>query len=155
MLQWYWHLSLQFSCYTKTYLNLHLLPNTYAVVIKARVVGNSKSNTNCTIKPSSDTFKVLHTSILVMPQFIKQLHGPCTLKRAYTQHEKACINKQEVKKFKKVAKAEEQAVKATKLAATQGGTHGLGRYSRCSDGRVQALRALYQRKFHAEKVKID
>ena len=86
---------------------MHLPPNTYAVVIKAHVVGNSNSNTNCTIKPISDTFKVLHTSIVVMPQFIKQLHDPYTLKRAYTQHEKACINKQEVKMFKKV---EEQAM---------------------------------------------
>ena len=113
-------------------------------LLKLNVVGNINSNTNCTIKPSSNTFKVLHTSIVVMPQFIKQLHGLCTLKRAYTQHEKACINKQEVKKFKEVVKAEEQAVhqgvqqavKATKPATTQGGTHGLGRYSRCSGGRV-------------------
>ena len=89
---------------------MHLPPNTHAIAIKARVVGNSNISTNCTIKPTSDTFKVLHTSIVVMPQFIKQLHGPCTLQRAYTQHEKVLINKQEVEIFKKVTKVKEKAV---------------------------------------------
>ena len=49
----------------------------------------------------------------------------------------------------------QQAVNATKPAATWGGTHGLGRHNKYSDGGVRALRALCERKFHAKEVKID
>ena len=84
--------------------------------------------------------KVLCSGTVLRPQSIKQLYGLHTLDRAYVEHEKACITKQEVEKLNKVVKTEkqaiqqavQQAVKAVRQASTQGGAHGHGRHGRCS-----------------------
>ena len=106
--------------------------------------------------------KVLCSGTVVRPQSIKQLYDLHTLERAYVEHEKACIAKQEVENLNKVVKAKtqamqqamQQAAKAVRQASTQVGAHGYGRHSRCSGDMVRVLQALQQGKFYNKEAEI-